>query len=101
MYGTSRGSSNIISIDMLKPNAQKFYFQKHMVILSMRGVAVCHGMISMLWDQMGQQMLTTVRCGATRTVTVEALLLIWERGVTSRVKTVGIISGIKPMLFFI
>ena len=90
-----------LSIDMLKPNAQKMYFQKNMITLSLRKVAVHQGITSILWDQMGQWTLPTVRCGATRIESVEALLLISETSVTSRMKTVEMISGLKPMLCFI
>ena len=85
---------------MLKLNAQgsQIIFRKTLTILSLRKVAVHQGITSILWDQMGQWTLPTVRCGATRIESVEALLLIWETSVTSRVKIVEIISGLKPML---
>ena len=66
----------------------------------MRTVAVCQGVISMSWDQMGQQTVTTVRSGATTTVPVRALPLIITC-VTSGLKTAEMISQIELMLFSI
>ena len=83
-----------------KTNTQTTDFQNHAITLSMWTVAVCLGMTSMLWDQMGQQAITIVWSGATITVPVRALLFRIA-GVTSRVKTVEMISGTQLMFFFI